>query len=114
MFNYTTVKNELEEIAKSNPDYVYPNMDCTYYNDDQPGCIVGHWFARHGITAETVDFAKVNEQDVAGAVSGLGIEIEPKALAFLSFLQARQDSRVPWGQAFDRAVADAEDAYDED
>lgn len=112
MFNYTTVKNELEEIAKSNPDYVYPNKDCAYYEDDQPSCIVGHWFDRHGITPERVDSINVNyETDVESAVSVLKIEIEPKALAFLSIIQTRQDARVPWGEAFDYAVAAVESEW---
>lgn len=113
MFSYETVKDELAEIAYANPFRRYEspiknsmgNNVCMYFHGDEPGCIVGHWFAKHGITAELVNTHGINcGVDAASAAITLGIEIDSDALELLAETQNHQDAGMAWELALARAV----------
>lgn len=115
MFTYETVKKELAEIAYANPFHVYESpitsatgQACLYFHDDEPGCIVGHWFAKHGVTAELVNTHRVNGVTAVRAASVLGIELDKNACRLLANTQSYQDNGMKWELAFARAVEDVE------
>lgn len=128
--SFEQVVAEFKEIvASKGSDYVYLNSDavaCMYfepemvwkYEDDdphncgeeapnpnagQPSCIVGHWFARHGVTPEELEDA--NEAPVAGALrTRLRVFPDNRTLTFLETVQSKQDSGSTWGDALSAAL----------
>jgi hypothetical protein len=117
MLTYETVKNELAEIVNANPHRVYKSPIqnamghdvCMYFHDDKPGCIVGHWFARHGITAELVNNHGINAGVSAiNAAVVLGIEIDSDGLELLAETQSHQDAGMTWQMSLAHAVEGVE------
>ena len=110
--SYEQVRDEFKQLVDENPDFVYrpPNgSDCFYVHVDgdnmTPGCIVGHWLHRfRGIPLYRLQGIEGN--GAAPGASILGVRLSSKAGSFLSGLQTKQDSGIPWRMAFDMAVED--------
>lgn len=120
---------ETKAIAAERPNYVYVPPDgkvgettsCAYFHDDGPGCIVGQWLARRGVTREDLA-AVVSPYSSSGETDDLNteigatglcnygvIDVPKEALGFLITAQGQQDEGTPWGQA----VKDAERRLDQ-
>lgn len=118
-----------EAVDLKGPDYVYDrgnNVDCVYVDYDwsydirreddmidpdslAPSCLVGHMLVNSwGVSPE--EFVDVNESchhqgvmnysdiiEVSSRLTSIGFTSE--ALTYMSELQDRQDSKVPWGEA---------------
>lgn len=113
MLTYETVKKELAEIAHANPFHVYKSpvnnymgqQVCMYFHDDEPGCIIGHWFAKHGVTAKLVNIHMINIGVNAGrAAVVLGIDLDEDARELLDETQSYQDFGMTWELALAHAV----------
>lgn len=98
-------------VTEKGADYVYPaDMMCTYFSEDAaPACIVGHVFARLGLTAEDLQYNNEGT-GVEDAVLGLQVHhpdfhVTDDAIAVMAAAQDAQDSRFTWGKALESAVA---------
>lgn len=110
------VIEDAKEVIKGKEDYVYvdplgntagvprTNLFCVYFDTatGQPSCIVGHIFARHGITYENVVHNNVNF--VGDALQEAKVEAEPRAVDFMRKMQSSQDMGVTWGAAYAKAI----------
>ncbi len=98
---------EVRKVAAENPDYVYPENNCVYFDrEGQPSCIVGHGLYRLGVTADDLeveddsDLVRVeNAENVWGLFRGLSSQ----SLDWMAEVQWNQDVHIPWGEAVRRA-----------
>jgi len=113
--DYDTAVKDVQEIIKGREDYVYVNpfgkkaggedgLNCYYFdpNNGQPSCIVGHVFAKHGVTFE--DVGVMNDNCIMDAIYVAGIDLDYQTRYFLEAIQERQDSGVPWGESVSRTM----------
>ncbi len=116
--DYDTAVKDVEEIIKGREDYIYVNpfgqeanlknqIDCMYFDPEttQPSCIVGHVFAKHGLTLE--DISEANDNCIMDAADYGNMNIQPTARLFLEEIQRNQDVGVPWGLAYKNALRDS-------
>jgi hypothetical protein len=103
----------LDIIEEKGGDYTYTQFCagiCQYFHDEEPGCIVGHLLAKHGITQaflESKDGPNVfelNASDVTELVDRDVLGVDNKTRAFLFNLQSKQDKGVTWGEAMKFAI----------
>lgn len=107
MITYETVKNELAGIVNSDPNKVYQRSanGCMYFHGNEPGCLVGHWLAMHGVTAKMVNDLDINAGHSAEyAIRKIGMDVTDAAVTLLCDAQELQDSKMPWGAALTYAV----------
>lgn len=92
-------------IAEQGSEYRYGPIDCVYFAEGKPSCIVGHMLAYDGVTAEFVDANEFNDEGVHNLPLGADIKTE----IFLIELQEQQDQEMPWGDALQLAIWKAEE-----
>jgi hypothetical protein len=97
----------LEIIEEKGSDYRYEkpggSTHCQYFRGLQPGCIVGHLLAKHGVTYETLGSTN-NSKAVSELVDCYVLNIDDKTRAFLVDVQSSQDNGNSWGRAMDLAI----------
>lgn len=114
-------------IEERGEDYVYPfyrgKGTCYYFEDDgQPSCAVGGILARHGVTAQDMDYWSMNESSVADLIRPswdyakeehvdppIHLDVDHKTADYLRQLQGNQDSGMSWGEAHDAAMRFVQD-----
>jgi hypothetical protein len=113
-----------EVVAEAGPDHTYSLREtadgkgCLYVHNGEPDCIVARIMRRHGVPIEVLaqwenvgarDMCHLNEiavrpiQFKRRELPALGLATGAAA-EFLGHLQASQDSRIPWGEALERAT----------
>jgi len=102
-FDLDTVRNDLNDIASKNPDYIYKqpsSVGCSYFDEGTPSCIVGHMFAKHGIAdsqlPRSLNYRRIDllPDSVPEVVS-----FDKLALAYVTEVQGNQDTGMPWGES---------------
>jgi hypothetical protein len=91
-----------------------------YFKDGGPSCIVGHLLAKHGIEQADLEQYEPPTEDMrrfygrkrdANKSTGVEklrrlkiIDVDDTTLEMLSEAQKKNDARLPWRRAFDRAI----------
>lgn len=96
-----------EVVAEKGENFIYAKATCSYAEDGQPSCIVGHVFAKvdPDLFAAVAAFEATREDSFAvfDAPHQLDEMFEarfsPEAMRALATAQARQDIRMSWGEA---------------
>lgn len=73
-----------------------------------PGCIVGHWLHRNGVSISTLES---NEGSIMNKwyetySHSVNFDMTKTAVEFLAHVQSVQDSEVPWGRAIRETAMD--------
>lgn len=101
------------QVEKKGADYVYTipevevegdsffGVDCRYFVDGQPSCIVGHVFADLGVSEQHVLEGSRPTQAAPDFVKMEDLKTE----ALLVVAQSYQDAGTPWGEAVEVAHA---------
>ncbi len=97
---------ELDQIvAEKGADYVYPGSrrdpgaGCANFEDGSPSCIIGHWYAFHGMEDKEVMAADCKYASVGMVNSLMGLHMDPLVVKFFASIQVAQDMGTPWGEA---------------
>lgn len=106
---------EVRKIAAESPDHIDPNAaakrSCKYAKDGKPSCIIGHAWARLGMSVK--DLAAFDDADNPVGLLYLethtdpeyDIDNTPPAEFFLNAVQREQDRGKSWGVAVAAAAA---------
>jgi hypothetical protein len=88
------------------PWHMDDDNTCRYVQDDgAPACVVGHYFVKElGFD----DLAHFEAKSPKFILDVKGYDIDVRAERFLSTIQSRQDQGWEWEQAFESAIAHAE------
>ncbi len=84
-------------------EYVYPHVDCVYYNEDGPVCLIGVALDKAGFEREKVlgcvsnSKGDANEEIARVVINALGFN--QKFANACSEAQAVQDEKLTWGAA---------------
>ena len=110
------VIDTLQTLASEHPDYVYesPNPgECYYFHRTEggwePGCIVGHVFARYGfdhMDGWMTDYGRANSEAVKELIENGLLVVSERAARILSIAQGNQDNGVSWGTAVKAALGE--------
>jgi hypothetical protein len=95
--------------------YFYANPDGSS-NCNTPACVVGNWFVFEGFSPEDLSADTWDELEGRGIRQILEqsrLEMDNITISFLNNIQENQDTGLSWGDAFDRAVVQAEGQSDE-
>lgn len=73
-----------------------------------PGCIVGHWLHRNGVSISTLESNEGSIMNKWYETYGhsVNFDMTKTAVEFLAHVQSAQDSEVPWGRAIQEAAMD--------
>jgi hypothetical protein len=93
-------------IYEDCPWHMDDDNTCRYVQDDgAPACVVGHYFVKElGFD----DLAHFEAKSPKFILDVKGYDIDVRAERFLSTIQSRQDQGWEWKQAFEAAIAHAE------
>lgn len=99
----------LKSLAQASPNFVYKTEDdvdgsggCTYFHGTEPGCIVGHLLARHGV--QSFDLGFNNGAAVQQLINEGMLRVSHRASKILNEVQRRQDSGTTWGTSVQEAL----------
>lgn len=100
------VAQELQEIAKANPEQVI--YECKYAWQGQPNCIVGVWLNKY-MNVSVNDLEQLDDyMDSNGASDVINLRrsfalaaSDSQVIDLLQVVQSRQDSQMSWAAAVD-------------
>lgn len=95
------------DVVKSNPDFVYTDSQCSYYDfhNNVPMCLFGHAFERLGIRTE-VEYNYVSLQVILNKTfenaftDEVWFELSDEMAKACFVAQRAQDSGKSWAEAF--------------
>ena len=123
MYDLETVKAwALAEIELESQDFIYKDdlrddggmVDCRYYEDGTPSCLIGRMLDRNWIfTPDLIDpFGNtgLNDMEISLALNELGLRsaFSAEAQSFMRRLQGGQDRGYSWGLAYESATEGVE------
>ena len=95
------------EVVKSNPDFVYKDSQCSYYDFhcNVPMCLFGHAFERLGIRTKAMyNYTSlqivINEMFDDAFSDEVCFEVSDEMAKACSAAQRAQDSGKSWAEAF--------------
>lgn len=97
----------LREIVSERPDgyrYEKPGQRCVYLHDGEPSCLIGHFFARLGVSTETLAAldADLDGDGLDAGAAAMQLGFSTPVADLLNNVQARQDQKYTWTEAVDR------------
>ena len=95
--------------------YFYAD-DSGYSDSSSPACVVGNWFVFERFTEDDLavdSWEALEGNGVRNLLKESKVNVDPEAVTFLSNIQTHQDGGWSWGEAFEKAVLQAEGYSDE-
>ncbi len=121
--DFDTAVTQLNALADNRPTFIYEAPDgvnCVYFADGTPSCIVGHVIANLGGSHDDLKLAWHTEDPDAGELdlndeSAVGdlvrhgvLNADEKTEDLLSRVQGKQDTGIPWGRAVAEAIEEVQ------
>lgn len=102
----------IKAIADENPDFSFEGDNfpdgCSYNDNGQPACIVGHWMVREGITLPdmntSLNSAVISGRFMSNFLEAQNVRLNYDAKHFLQEVQFKQDGGETWGDAVEAAL----------